>query len=75
MYLQECPVGTYKNVTGSDRALCHSCPDQELPHRAVYIAVRGTSRLIVAGSFYIIREKEHISLLKYHQSLNKKKLL
>ena len=39
--LQECPVGTYKNVTGSDRALCHDCPPHELPHRAIYIPVRG----------------------------------
>lgn len=41
--LQECPVGTYKNVTGSDKSLCHQCPPQELPHRAVYISVRGIS--------------------------------
>ncbi|KDO79951.1 hypothetical protein CISIN_1g0005072mg, partial [Citrus sinensis] len=37
----ECPVGTYKNVTGSDKSLCHQCPPQEFPHRAVYISVRG----------------------------------
>ncbi|PPR86976.1 hypothetical protein GOBAR_AA33722 [Gossypium barbadense] len=37
----ECPAGTYKNVTGSDRSLCHCCPASELPHRAIYIAVRG----------------------------------
>ncbi|TYH69364.1 hypothetical protein ES332_D05G050600v1 [Gossypium tomentosum] len=37
----ECPAGTYKNVTGSDRSLCHRCPASELPHRAIYIAVRG----------------------------------
>ncbi|KAG2699575.1 hypothetical protein I3760_07G198300 [Carya illinoinensis] len=41
IFCEECPAGTYKNVTGSDRALCQRCPDQELPHRAVYIAVRG----------------------------------
>ncbi|KAJ4839310.1 hypothetical protein Tsubulata_018121 [Turnera subulata] len=39
--LLECPPGTYKNVTGSDRSLCHQCPADELPHRAVYIVVRG----------------------------------
>jgi hypothetical protein len=39
--LQECPAGTYKNVTGSDRSLCQVCPVRELPHRAVYISVRG----------------------------------
>ncbi|KVH89933.1 hypothetical protein Ccrd_008071 [Cynara cardunculus var. scolymus] len=37
----ECPVGTYKNVTGSDKALCFACPVDELPHRAFYISVRG----------------------------------
>ncbi|KAK8550435.1 hypothetical protein V6N12_039144 [Hibiscus sabdariffa] len=37
----ECPIGTYKNVSGSDRALCHRCPASELPHRAIYIPVRG----------------------------------
>lgn len=40
--LQECPSGTYKNVTGSDEALCHLCPANDLPHRAVYVTVRGT---------------------------------
>lgn len=39
--LQECPAGTYKNVTGSDKSLCHICPVHELPHRAVYTSVRG----------------------------------
>ncbi|XP_059645479.1 uncharacterized protein LOC132287032 [Cornus florida] len=41
VFCEECPAGTYKNVTGSDRALCHQCPSYELPHRAVYIAIRG----------------------------------
>ncbi|KAK9273478.1 hypothetical protein L1049_018288 [Liquidambar formosana] len=40
-FCEPCPTGTYKNVSGSDRALCHHCPSHELPHRAVYIAVRG----------------------------------
>ncbi|XP_052209356.1 uncharacterized protein LOC127812870 isoform X2 [Diospyros lotus] len=40
-FCEECPAGTYKNVTGSDRALCCQCPANELPHRAVYITVRG----------------------------------
>lgn len=39
--LQECPVGTFKNVSGSDRALCLPCPPNELPRRATYITVRG----------------------------------
>lgn len=38
---QECPVGTYKNVSGSNKALCHRCPGRELPNRAAYISVRG----------------------------------
>ncbi|RDX91133.1 hypothetical protein CR513_26927, partial [Mucuna pruriens] len=41
IFCEECPVGTYKNVSGSDRALCHDCPPNELPHRAIYISVRG----------------------------------
>ncbi|XP_057959544.1 uncharacterized protein LOC131152008 [Malania oleifera] len=41
VFCVECPAGTYKNVSGSDRILCHLCPAHELPHRAVYIAVRG----------------------------------
>ncbi|XP_057985855.1 uncharacterized protein LOC110667066 isoform X2 [Hevea brasiliensis] len=40
-FCKECPAGTYKNVTGSDRALCRPCPLNDLPHRAIYIAVRG----------------------------------
>ncbi|WOL09055.1 hypothetical protein Cni_G17808 [Canna indica] len=41
IFCEECPLGTFKNVTGSDEALCYSCPSDELPHRAVYISVRG----------------------------------
>ncbi|KAL6962704.1 hypothetical protein U1Q18_037663, partial [Sarracenia purpurea var. burkii] len=41
IFLQECPASTYKNVTGSDRALCRQCPAYEIPHRDVYIAIRG----------------------------------
>ncbi|XP_015885471.3 uncharacterized protein LOC107420918 isoform X1 [Ziziphus jujuba] len=40
-FCQECPVGTYKNVSGSDKGLCHPCPAHELPNRAIYIPVRG----------------------------------
>ncbi|KAL5558615.1 hypothetical protein UlMin_034826 [Ulmus minor] len=40
-FCKECPAGTYKNVAGSDRALCLPCPVQELPNRASYITVRG----------------------------------
>ncbi|KZV42014.1 hypothetical protein F511_14328 [Dorcoceras hygrometricum] len=38
---EECPTGTYKNTTGSDRSLCFSCPGSQLPNRGVYIPVRG----------------------------------
>ncbi|KAF3793289.1 hypothetical protein EJ110_NYTH09664 [Nymphaea thermarum] len=41
LFCVECPSGTYKNVTGSDPELCRSCPAYELPHRAMYINVRG----------------------------------
>ncbi|XP_022893269.1 uncharacterized protein LOC111407817 isoform X2 [Olea europaea var. sylvestris] len=41
IFCRECPLGTYKNLTGSDRALCRDCPSHQLPHRAIYIAVRG----------------------------------
>ncbi|KAG8375631.1 hypothetical protein BUALT_Bualt10G0120400 [Buddleja alternifolia] len=40
-FCEECPAGTYKNVTGSDRSLCFSCPSHEIPSRAVYVHVRG----------------------------------
>ncbi|KAL9226861.1 hypothetical protein vseg_002624 [Gypsophila vaccaria] len=40
-FCMECPSGTYKNVVGSDESLCQSCPSLELPHRAVYVSVRG----------------------------------
>ncbi|KAL2525592.1 glycine-rich protein [Abeliophyllum distichum] len=41
IFCEECPAGTYKNVTGSDRFLCFPCSSYGLPHRAVYIYVRG----------------------------------
>ncbi|KAI3468162.1 hypothetical protein Pfo_024825 [Paulownia fortunei] len=41
IFCEECPAGTYKNVTGSDRSLCFSCPNDELPNRAEYVHVRG----------------------------------
>ncbi|KAB2024707.1 hypothetical protein ES319_D06G104400v1 [Gossypium barbadense] len=40
-FCAECPVGTYKNVSGSDSSLCRPCPASQLPHRAVYVYVRG----------------------------------
>nr|GEV91642.1 glycine-rich protein [Tanacetum cinerariifolium] len=40
-FCEECPLGTYKNVTGSDSSLCFQCPADELPHRALYVPVRG----------------------------------
>ncbi|CAN6974319.1 unnamed protein product [Brassica oleracea var. botrytis] len=41
IFCKECPSGTFKNVTGSDRSLCLPCPVDELPSRAVYVPVRG----------------------------------
>ncbi|KAJ6816031.1 uncharacterized protein M6B38_419325 [Iris pallida] len=41
MFCKECPLGTFKNVSGSDGALCHPCPFNELPRRAIHISVRG----------------------------------
>ncbi|CAM8961294.1 unnamed protein product [Rhodiola kirilowii] len=41
VFCEECPPGTYKNVTGSDQSLCRQCPANELPRRASYITVRG----------------------------------
>ncbi|KAJ8750999.1 hypothetical protein K2173_016180 [Erythroxylum novogranatense] len=41
IFCMECPLGTFKNVSGSDRMLCHNCPPHELPSRAMYVAVRG----------------------------------
>ncbi|KAL3566406.1 hypothetical protein D5086_031821 [Populus alba] len=41
IFCEECPAGTYKNVTGSDRALCRPCPADDIPHRAAYVTVRG----------------------------------
>ncbi|XP_051137270.1 uncharacterized protein LOC127255657 isoform X2 [Andrographis paniculata] len=41
IFCKECPVGTYKNVTGSDSSLCFQCPSDELPSRAVHTRVRG----------------------------------
>ncbi|CAI0381031.1 unnamed protein product [Linum tenue] len=41
IFCEECPIGTFKNVSGSDQALCYSCPSSELPSRALYVTVRG----------------------------------
>nr|GFA92479.1 GMP synthase [glutamine-hydrolyzing] [Tanacetum cinerariifolium] len=41
IFCEECPLGTYKNVSGSERALCYDCPALELPRRAVFTPVRG----------------------------------
>ncbi|KAG2586484.1 uncharacterized protein LOC120672186 isoform X2 [Panicum virgatum] len=40
-FCKECPLGTYKNVTGSSKSLCFPCPPEELPRRAMYVNVRG----------------------------------
>ncbi|KAM5573238.1 hypothetical protein ABKV19_012995 [Rosa sericea] len=40
-FCKECPVGTYKNVEGSDAHLCIPCSVDLLPRRAEFIYVRG----------------------------------
>uniref|UniRef100_A0A0D9W2D7 DUF8003 domain-containing protein n=1 Tax=Leersia perrieri TaxID=77586 RepID=A0A0D9W2D7_9ORYZ len=40
-FCTECPVGTYKNVVGSDSSLCTPCSLDNLPNRADFIYVRG----------------------------------
>ncbi|KAL7602506.1 hypothetical protein Lser_V15G25631 [Lactuca serriola] len=41
IFCEECPLGTYKNVSGSERDLCYDCPALEFPHRAIFTPVRG----------------------------------
>lgn len=41
IFCEECPLGTYKNGSGSERSLCYDCPAVEFPHRAIYTPVRG----------------------------------
>ncbi|KAK4802153.1 hypothetical protein SAY86_000356 [Trapa natans] len=40
-FCKECPVGTYKNVDGSDENLCIPCSLDHLPRRAYFIHIRG----------------------------------
>ncbi|GMJ12451.1 hypothetical protein like AT5G47020 [Hibiscus trionum] len=40
-FCRECPIGTYKDVDGSDEDLCTPCPLELLPNRANFIHVRG----------------------------------
>ncbi|KAL5748335.1 hypothetical protein ACOSQ2_025632 [Xanthoceras sorbifolium] len=40
-FCQECPIGTYKDVDGSDESLCTPCSLEHLPKRANFIYVRG----------------------------------
>ncbi|CAI9095531.1 OLC1v1031512C1 [Oldenlandia corymbosa var. corymbosa] len=40
-FCTECPVGTFKNVVGSDANLCTPCSFEQLPSRAFYVYVRG----------------------------------
>ncbi|KAE9613113.1 hypothetical protein Lal_00027691 [Lupinus albus] len=41
IFCEECPVGTYKDVDGSDANLCTPCPLDLLPNRANFIYKRG----------------------------------
>ncbi|WZZ24029.1 hypothetical protein YC2023_007430 [Brassica napus] len=73
LYCEECPVGTYKNVTGSDKALCSLCPARDLPHRAVYITVRVLLLLLalvfsVARMKFISGEEVHGATTTHHGS-------
>lgn len=40
-FCNECPVGTFKDIDGSDPDLCILCPLELLPSRADFIYVRG----------------------------------
>lgn len=40
-FCTECPVGTYKNVVGSNSSLCIPCSVDSLPNRAEFIYIRG----------------------------------
>lgn len=40
-FCEECPVGTYKDVEGSDDDLCIPCSLENLPRRAYFVHVRG----------------------------------
>ncbi|KAI8534522.1 hypothetical protein RHMOL_Rhmol10G0096600 [Rhododendron molle] len=40
-FCQECAIGTYKDIEGSDASLCTPCSLKILPNRASYIYVRG----------------------------------
>ncbi|KAK7406343.1 hypothetical protein VNO78_07966 [Psophocarpus tetragonolobus] len=41
IFCEECPIGTYKDVEGSDEHLCFPCPLDLLPNRANFIYKRG----------------------------------
>ncbi|XP_074269772.1 uncharacterized protein LOC141592825 [Silene latifolia] len=41
IFCSECPVGTYKDVDGSDEHLCTPCPLELLPQRAELVYMRG----------------------------------
>ncbi|XP_028772845.1 uncharacterized protein LOC114729995 isoform X1 [Neltuma alba] len=43
-FCKECPIGTYKDVDGSDANLCIPCPIDLLPNRANFIYLRGGVR-------------------------------
>ncbi|CAH1453086.1 unnamed protein product [Lactuca virosa] len=40
-FCEECPVGTFKDVEGSDDDLCTPCSLENLPRRAYFVHVRG----------------------------------
>lgn len=52
-----CPIGTYKDVEGSNPSMCHPCPLEILPNRASFIYVRGNT-----GDCVVTPEMEFLSL-------------
>ncbi|XP_044463835.1 uncharacterized protein LOC123194611 isoform X2 [Mangifera indica] len=60
IFCEECPVGTFKNASGSDRVLCHNCASSELPQRAVYITVRGSGVTESPCPYKCISDRYHM---------------
>lgn len=43
-HVQECPIGTYKDVEGSNASLCTPCSLDLLPIRASFLYIRGKNK-------------------------------
>ena len=79
MNFQECPIGTYKNVEGSDAHLCTPCSLDLLPNRANFIYVRGIfdecdmvlhARISVLSKFLGLSASFQGGLLNHHVHIN-----